>query len=180
MEKLDDQPCPMCLKKTLTLTEDAINIPPMGKFFVFGMECEDKECGFQKSDVESEQPRDPCKIIFTIEKDKDMSVRVIKSAAAKLSFPQLKLSVEPGVDAIGYISNIEGVLQRFEQVLKTERDIAEEDEDKTKCKNLLKKIWKIKCGDIPTQMIIEDPTGNSAIVSDKAVVEKLKVKAGKE
>ena len=108
-----------------------------------------------------------------------MTVRVIKSSAAKLSFPQLKLSVEPGVDAVGYISNVEGVLQRFEQVLKTERDIAEEDEDKTKCKNLLKKIWKIKCGDVPTKMVIEDPTGNSLVVSDRAVVEKLKVKQGK-
>lgn len=176
MEKLDGQPCPMCLKKTLTLSEEAIDIPPIGKFFVFGMECTDTECGFQKSDVESEKPRDPCKITFTIEKDKDMSIRVIKSAAATLSFPQLRLSVEPGVDAIGYVSNIEGVLQRFEEVLKAEKDIAEEDEDKTRCKNLLKKIWKIKCGDVPTKMIIEDPTGNSAIVSEKAVIEKLKVK----
>ncbi len=180
MEKLDGQPCPMCLKKTLTLSEEAIDIPPIGKFYVFGMECSDVECGFQKSDVESEKPRDPCRITFTIEKDKDMTVRVIKSAAAKLSFPQLRLSVEPGVDAIGYVSNVEGVLQRFEEVLKAEKDIAEEEEDKTKCKNLLKKIWKIKCGDIPTKMVIEDPTGNSVIVSDKAVVEKLKVKASKE
>ncbi len=180
MEKLDGQPCPMCLKKTLTLSEDAIDIPPIGKFFVFGMQCADAECGFQKSDVESEKPRDSCKITFTIEKDKDMTVRVIKSAAAKLSFPQLRLSVEPGVDAIGYISNVEGVLQRFEEVLKAEKDIVEEEEDKTKCKNLLKKIWKIKCGDIPTKMIIEDPTGNSAIVSDRAVVEKLKVNPTKE
>ncbi|MDP1694814.1 MAG: ZPR1 zinc finger domain-containing protein [Candidatus Woesearchaeota archaeon] len=180
MQNLDGQPCPMCLKKTLTLSEDALDVPPFGKFFVFGMHCKDPECTFQKSDVESEQPRDPCRITFTIEKDKDMTVRVIKSSAAKLSFPQLKLSVEPGVDAIGYISNIEGVLQRFEQVLKTERDIAEEDEDKTKCKNLLKKIWKIKCGDVPTKMIIEDPTGNSLVVSDKAVIEKLKGKKEKE
>ena len=179
MEKLDGQPCPVCLKKTLTLTEDALDVPPFGKFFVFGMQCKDTTCGFQKSDVESEKPRDPCRITFTIEKDRDMTVRVIKSSAAKLSFPQLRLSVEPGVDAVGYISNVEGVLQRFEQVLKAEKDIAEEDEDKTKCKNLLKKIWKIKCGDVPTKMVIEDPTGNSAIVSDKAIVEKLKGKKEK-
>lgn len=170
----------MCLKKTLTLSEDAIDVPPFGKFYVFGMQCSDAECGFQKSDVEAEKPRDPCKITFTIEKDRDMHVRVIKSAAAKLSLPQLRLSVEPGVDAIGYISNVEGVLQRFEQVIKAEKDVAEEEEDKTKCKNLLKKIWKIKCGDIPTKMIIEDPTGNSIIVSDKAVIEKLKAGNVKE
>lgn len=180
METLDNQPCPMCLKKTLTLSEDVLEVPYFGKCFVFGMQCNDKECGFQKSDVEAEKPKDPCKITFTIQNEKDMQVRVVKSSAAKLSFPQLRLSVEPGIDAIGYVSNIEGVLNRFEEILKEEKDVAEEEEDKTRCKNLLKKIWKIKCGDAETKMVIEDPTGNSAIVSEKAVVEKLKVKHEKE
>lgn len=177
MKQLDGQPCPVCLKKTLTLSEDDMEVPYFGKLFIFGMEC--KACGFLKSDVEAEKPRDPCRITFTIENDKDMSIRVIKSAAAKLSLPQLRLSVEPGVDAIGYVSNIEGVLTRFEDVLKAEKEIADDEEDKTRCKNLLKKIWKIKCGDVPTKMIIEDPTGNSGIISERAVVEKLKVKKEK-
>ena len=47
---------------------------------------------------------------------------------------------------------------------------------KKRCKNLLKRMWKIKLGDIPTKLILEDPSGNSAIISDKAKVEKLKVK----
>lgn len=180
METLDGQPCPMCLKKTLTLSEDALEIPYFGKCFVFWMQCNDKECGFQKSDVEAEKPRDPCKITFTIQNEKDLQVRVVKSAAAKLSFPQLRLNVEPGIDAIGYVSNIEGVLNRFEEILKTEKEVAEEEEDKTRCKNLLKKIWKIKCGDVETKIVIEDPIGNSAIVSERAVVEKLKVAQVKE
>jgi len=33
-----------------------------------------------------------------------------------------------------------------------------------------------QCGDIPVKIVLEDPTGNSAIISEKAVVEKLKVK----
>ena len=39
---------------------------------------------------------------------------------------------------------------------------------------MLKKLWKVECGDEKLKIIIEDPSGNSAIISEKAKVEKLK------
>ena len=45
---------------------------------------------------------------------------------------------------------------------------------KKAAKNLLKKIWKVECGEQEMKVVIEDPTGNSAIISDKAIVTKLK------
>ena len=32
----------------------------------------------------------------------------------------------------------------------------------------MKKIWKVKCGEEKLKIIIEDPSGNSGILSDKA------------
>ncbi len=41
-------------------------------------------------------------------------------------------------------------------------------------KEILKKLQKVKWGKEKLKIILEDPTGNSAIISDKAVKSKLK------
>ncbi|MDO8556658.1 MAG: ZPR1 zinc finger domain-containing protein [Nanoarchaeota archaeon] len=176
MDTLAGETCPVCLKKTLTLTEDEKDIPYFGKIFLFSMHCSDKECNFKQNDIEAAEPKEPCKITFTTENEKDLSVRVVKSSAATIIIPQLKLEINPGAVADGYVSNIEGILQRFEEILKEQKNNDEDEAAQTTAKNLLKKIWKVKLGDIPLKIIIEDPTGNSAIISPKAVLEKMKTK----
>ena len=174
MEKLENQICPFCGDKKLALTEEEIDVSSFGKVFLFSMNC--SNCNYHKSDVESEAQKDPVKINFTVESEKDMNIKVVKSSEARVSVPQMRISVEPGPDSEGYVSNIEGVLDRFKKMLEDERDIAEDDDVKKNAKNQLKKLWKVKLGDIPLKIIIEDTSGNSAIVSNKAKVEKLKVK----
>jgi zinc finger protein len=80
----------------------------------------------------------------------------------------------PGPASIGFISNIEGILSRFEKIIEDEYKDSEDDETKKHAKNLLKKIRKVKFGDVPLKIIIEDPSGNSAIISQKAKIEKIK------
>ena len=86
------------------------------------------------------------------------------------------MSVEPAVASNGYVTNIEGIFNRFKKIVESERENAEEDDVKKKAKNLLKKMWKIECGDEKMKIIIEDPSGNSAIISDKVLISKLKIK----
>lgn len=174
MDKLENQPCPFCHENKLTLTEGSTEVPYFGKVYLFSMKCDN--CGFNKADVEAEEQKEPCKITFEVKSEKDMGVRVVKSSNATVKIPQLRMEVTPGPASIGFVSNIEGLFDRFKEVIEAERDVAEEDEEKTRCKNLLKKIWKIKCGDLQTKLVIEDPSGNSAIISERAVVEKLRVK----
>jgi zinc finger protein len=154
--------------------EDVQEIPYFGKVYLFGMKC--AGCTFAKSDVEAEQQKEPCKITFTIESEKDMHVRVVKSSEGSIYIPQLKMSVESGPNSDGYVSNIEGVIQRFEKIIEEQKEHVEDEDDKKEAKNLLKKLWKVKLGDIPLKIVIEDPSGNSAIISEKAVVENLKAK----
>jgi zinc finger protein len=174
MEVLKNQQCPFCGKKELCLTEDNIEVPYFGRVFIFSMRCD--ACDVNQSDVEAEQPKDPCKITFTIEDEKDLSVRVVKSSNATIRIPQMRMSVEAGEASEGYVSNVEGLLNRFEKIIEEQRDTAEEDSEKKTAKNLLKKLRKVKFGDVELKIIIEDPTGNSAIISEKASIEKLKVK----
>ncbi|MBI2109990.1 ZPR1 zinc finger domain-containing protein [Candidatus Woesearchaeota archaeon] len=172
MDKIENQPCPFCKQNKMTMTEEELEIPYFGKCFLFALNC--SACGYKMSDVEAEKDKEPVKIIFTVENEKDMKVRVVKSSNATVSVPQLRMKVSPGPASEGYISNIEGILDRFKKVVEDLKETAEEDEEKREAKNLLKKIWKVRCGDVPLKIIIEDPSGNSAIISEKASILKLK------
>jgi len=172
MERLEKQQCPFCNKKTLTLTEDEMDIPYFGKTYLFSMSC--NGCKYTKADVEAAESKGSCRHSLEINDEKDMKIRVVKSSTAIVKIPQLKLSVEPGPSSIGYISNVEGVLDRFKKIIESERDNSDEEDIKKKAKNLLKKLWKVKLGDYKIKLIIEDLNGNSAIISEKAKVEKIK------
>ncbi|MBI2667785.1 ZPR1 zinc finger domain-containing protein [Candidatus Woesearchaeota archaeon] len=174
MEKIEKELCPFCNNKTLTLIEDQIDIPYFGKCYLFSMSC--SSCNYNKSDVEAEERKEPTRYTFEVKTKKDLSVRVIKSSEATIKVPELKMSVTPGPASEGYISNVEGVLERFKKIIESERDIAEDDETRIKAKNLLKKLWKVMLGEVSVKIIIEDPSGNSAIISKDAKVEKLKIK----
>jgi len=172
MEKLENQPCPLCKKKTLTLIEDKKEIPYFGNAFIFSMSC--SSCKYNKSDIEAEEQKEPCKYTIEVNSEKDMKIRIVKSSQATIKIPQMRMSVTSGPASIGYISNIEGVLDRFKKIIEDERDNAEDPKVKKHAKNLLKKLWKVKCGNEKLKIIMEDPSGNSAIISEKAEVKKLK------
>lgn len=175
MEKLEKQDCPFCHTKNLTLTQEETDIPYFGKTFIFSMDC--SNCKYHKSDVEAAERKDPVKITFTVENQKDLNVRVVKSSEATIKIPQMRMDVRPGPASNGEITNIEGVLNKFEKIIEDEKEDAEDDAVKKHAKNLLKKLRKVKWGDIPLNIVIEDPSGNSAIISNKTVIEKLKVKS---
>jgi zinc finger protein len=171
MEKLEKQPCPMCHKETLTLTEDEIEVPYFGKIFVFAMTCDN--CKYHKADVEATEEKEPCKYTLEIDSENDMKIRVVKSGEATIKIPHIT-TVEPGPASNGYVTNVEGILNRIKQSIETLRDTEEDLDVKKKAKNLLKKLTKVMWGQEKIKLIIEDPTGNSAIISDKAKKERLK------
>lgn len=174
MDELIGQKCMFCGEKKLTLMQDEIDIPYFGKVLVFSMSC--SGCSFSKSDVEAMEIKDSCRITFEVTCKKDLDVRVVKSANASVKIPGLKMDVRPGPASNGYISNIEGLLNRFKKIIEGRRDTSDDDSERKNAKNLLKKLWKVECGDMPLKIVIEDPTGNSGIISDKAKIEKIKVK----
>ena len=171
--QLNQKQCPVCGAKELELLERETEVPYFGKVFLFSMTC--TSCKYHTSDVEANEEKDPCKFTFEISTEEDMKVRVVKSAQATVRLPHIS-TIEPGTAAQGYVTNIEGILNRVKYQLENLKENAEDDGDKTKAKNLLKKIQKIKWGQEKQKIIIEDPSGNSAIISDKAERTALRVK----
>ena len=170
-EKIDKQKCPVCNEKALELTEQSYKIPHFGKCFLMVMNC--NSCKYHSSDIQSEETHPPAKITFEVTKKEDMNVRVIKSAQADVKIPQLKMSMTSGPNSIGFLTNVEGLLKRFKNIIESQRDNAEDSTIRKKAKNLLKKLWKVELGEMKLKIIIEDSTGNSAILSDKATIKKL-------
>jgi len=172
-EILPGQPCSLCHKKTLTLTEHETEVPYFGKLVLFSMTC--SNCKYHKSDIEALEVKEPCKHTFEISSEKDMKVRIVKSSYATVKLPHIT-TITPGSASQGFVTNIEGILNRVKYQIESAKENAEDNADKKKAKNLLKKLTKIMWGQEKQKIILEDPTGNSAIISEKTEKTKLKAK----
>ena len=167
---LEGQDCPFCNTKNLTLSEEEREIPYFGKAFLFGMTC--TNCKYHKSDVEIVDKNEPAKYTLEIDSEDDMSIRIIKSAEAIVKIPHI-MTWEPGAAAQGFITNVEGILRRAKYAIEQAKEDSDDRAEQKKCKNMLKKLQKVMWGQDKLKLIIEDKTGNSVIISEKAKKKKL-------
>lgn len=130
------------------------------------------ECGFRYSDTLIMSQREPVHFEFTVKSMDDLNVRVVRSTSGTIKIPELGVDIEPGPASESFISNIEGVLDRVEEIL--DMVIRWGEEEKTERAHELKCIiGKIKAGESEVTIVIEDPMGNSAIIAEKAIRRRL-------
>lgn len=170
MAELTGETCNLCNAKTLTLREEEIEIPLFGKVYVFSMDC--SSCGYKKSDVEPAEKKEPCKYTLDVSSEADLNIRIVKSGEATVKIPHI-ITIEPGPAANGYVTNVEGLLQQVKGVIQSTMDSEEDPAAQKKAKNLLKKLDNALLGRETLKIIIEDETGHSAIISEKAQRSKL-------
>ena len=170
MSELTGQLCNFCGEHKLTLREETIEIPYFGRVYVFSMEC--AACGFRNSDVEPAEKKEPCRYTIEVDSESDLNIKIVKSGEATVKIPHI-ITIEPGPASNGYVTNIEGLLQRVKDMVESTMEAEEDDAAKKKAKNMIKKLNKIMLGREKTKIIIEDQTGHSAIISDKAVKSKI-------
>ena len=168
--ELKSQPCPFCEQNKAILREEEVDIPYFGRLFVFSMECE--SCGAKKSDLEPAEQKEPCKYTFDVASEEDLNVKVIKSGEATVKIPHI-MTIESGPGSNGYVTNVEGLLEKVKQMIESNMESEEDEAAKKKAKNMIKKLNKVMLGREPIKIIIEDKTGNSAIISEKAQKSKL-------
>jgi C4-type Zn-finger protein len=60
-------------------------------------------------------------------------------------------------------------------MFEAQKDIEEESDKKKEYYKLIKKLNRVLWGSESIKIIIEDQTGNSAIISEKAKIERLKI-----
>jgi zinc finger protein len=81
---------------------------------------------------------------------------------------ELALEASPGNSSSGYISNIEGVFNRFEDVIMMLHRQAEDNDTAEQCETLLREIRRISTGQGSVELLLLDPMGHSQILHDEA------------
>ena len=161
-------PCPSCGTEIeyLYTTE---NIPYFSDILIISAIC--PECGYKFADTQLLKHGEPARHTFAVCSAEDLSVRVIRSMSASIEIPELGVRIDPGPQCQGFISNVEGVLDRIEAVVKGALNWGNEVE-KENAAALLADIVRVKAGTFPVTLILEDPCGNSGIESERVVEEK--------
>lgn len=154
--------CPVCSgEKTAESTTKTSKIPHFGEILETSLIC--NACRYKHNDVISLEQKEPAKHSLTINKD-TLKSRVVKSQSATVSIPELGLKVEPGPKSTGYISNVEGVVVRFEEGLKQALTVFDDAESQKNGLAILENLSILANGETEATLIIEDPFGQSNII----------------
>lgn len=170
MEEINEMiiTCPTCHEKESAKSiMKEIEIPHFGKVLETTIVCEN--CNYKHNDVIALEQKEPAKHQLKITK-KTLSSRVVRSQSATVSIPEIGVKVEPGPKSEGYVSNVEGIIVRFENAVKRALNLFSDKDSLEKAENILEKLDELKKGKIEAELIIEDPFGQSNIVDSSAII----------
>lgn len=160
--------CPMCCKELITNWVPD-NIPFFGEVMHITTIC---ECGFRYSDTLILSQHDPVHYEMKVRSIDDLDARVVRSTSGTIRIPELGVEIEPGPASESFISNVEGVIERVEEILGMVTRWGEEDKT-ARALELLSNIEKTRAGEYEITLVIDDPLGNSAIIAKNAISRKL-------
>jgi zinc finger protein len=156
--------CPLCHEE-LIIRWQGDKIPYFDEVMYITAVC---QCSFRFADTLILSQKEPMRYELKVEGLEDLNSRVVRSTSGTIRIPELGIHVEPGSVSDSYITNIEGVLDRIYQVVITATKWAKDEEEKhLKGLEIQKALEEAMEGKYPLTVIIEDPFGNSAIISDK-------------
>ncbi|MBF71511.1 MAG: hypothetical protein CMA95_03300 [Euryarchaeota archaeon] len=175
MESKVEQPCPICFSdEGLTMIAHTSEIPYFGEHTQLTILC--PSCGWKHTDFIPAEGKKPGAFSLEIEGIEMLSVRIIRSSSCTIKIEELGLEVEPGGATTGYVSNIEGVLNRFQgavEMMYRQAKTSNEKETIRKCEALLEKINLVKDGNLMVEITLLDPMGHSQILHENAVSREL-------
>ncbi len=160
--------CPVCgIEGVAKSIMKELEIPHFGQVMETTIQC--PSCGFKHSDIIALEQNDPAKYVLEINKN-TLSVRVVRSQSATVIIPEAGVKVEPGPKSEGYVTNVEGVLTRFEDAVIKALNLFEDEESQKNAKSTLEYIRELKKGNTTATLIILDPFGQSNVVSDSVEI----------
>ena len=175
-EQKVDIPCPVCFKTgEVNMIAHVSEIPYFGEHTQVTVMCH--RCGWRQTDFIPAEGKKAGGWSLTIENEDNLRSRVVRSSSCTVLIEELDLQVSPGTSSTGYVSNVEGVLNRFLKIIgmvlddlvtdpeNHENDIARLQSMKSRIINLGKKNSE------SLTLVFLDPHGHSMII-DKSAVER--------
>ena len=126
-------------------------------------------CGWRQTDFIPAEAREGACQSYQIDSAEDLQIRVIRGSACTVRLVELDLEVRPGSHSTGYVSNIEGVLNRFQEVIDmVGRQAATEGHQDaiTELTTLTEAMLEIREGQRGATLEFLDPHGHSMILAD--------------
>jgi zinc finger protein len=157
--------CPAC-GCDIEIVHHRLDIPHFPDLLLVAIACEG--CGYRHTDTIILGEGDPVRWTVRVTEPEDLAIRVVRSTTGTITIPELGLAVEPGTACEGFVTNIEGVLDRFERAVGTVLANPDSDEERAAALNMIETIGAAREVASPFTIILEDPSGNSMLVSEKA------------
>ena len=165
--------CSNCDSEGLVTKDTEYTVDNFGAVLLNVTSC--PHCGYKHTDVLPLTKREPVSLRARISSVEDLDIKVIKSGTATIAIPEFKATITPGPYSEGYITNVEGVLEKVEDALTFMLSSADGERLK-RGERMLKEIRKARETKPRFTLTINDPLGNSALVaSDQSKVSKRKL-----
>ncbi len=153
--------CPICRRGQITITYAEENIPGFGRLLLLTYKC--ASCGYRVTDVMALEAKEPATYKALVENPSDLKIKVVRSSSGFIEIPELGVEIRPGPASQGYITNVEGLLLRIEEAASTLRG---DRESEGRLQAFLEKLRLAAEGKISFTVILKDPSGNSALISE--------------
>lgn len=151
--------CFICgARGTLRIAYRYMNLPVEGEAILLSLRC--SSCGYQATDIYSLRESREKFIKIEINSEKDLNKLVYVSSGSRVLIPELKLELELKQIDKGFVTTVEGILERFKE--KTEYVCTQENVS-SECAELLGSLEKAIRGELKFSLIIEDPSGRSSV-----------------
>ncbi len=165
--------CPICGEKSISVKIFLYDMPYFGKVVLESGKC--SKCGFKWSDVGLLETTRPKRITVKVKGPKDLNALVIKAAPATIKIPELGIEIFPGPAAPGYITTVEGVLQRV-----IDHAPSECLDKSNPCYERIEVIRRAMNGNVTFTLIIEDPSGRSVVKGEETEISEEELSAAEE
>ncbi len=156
--------CPSCGSRTLAISEYLYTVPYFNKIVITIGSC--ASCGYKFRDIRLAEASSPKKIEIRIESEKELSYLVAKSPLAALAIKELDVNVVPGRASLGFITTVEGIVDRFIEVARSVCPHIESASDRGLCEKTLEKLLLVKEGRLKATIVICDYDGMSKVVGE--------------
>ena len=173
MQSKVDAPCPQCLKdNSLTMLAMSSEIPYFGEHTQITVICE--SCGWKHTDFIPSDGEKPGYSSLVVDNSEKCSARVVRSSSGTIRIPELELEVSPGGSSSGFVSNVEGVIKRFEDAVGSIlRGNADDEKILEASLELLERLSNMKSGSSHLLIELLDPRGRSQIIHNDAIIRDL-------
>ncbi len=126
-------------------------------------------CGYRHGDLLLTRHREPARLTLRVAQPDERAARVARSSSGTLRIPELGAVMEPGPRAEAFVTNVEGVLRKFLDVVEGQEAVAESDEARDRLREVHLRIEGMIEGRETFTFVLEDPTGNSEILHANVV-----------